>query len=72
MTEFLKINGLAHEVMLEGDKQKKGPYKYQGSSPDEIVLVEKAAELGLVYKETKNNIIHAEMRSDILSEQFVE
>jgi len=45
--EFMKVLCLCHEVVTE-QKDLVSPIKYQGPSPDEIALVEAAANVGFI------------------------
>ena len=48
MFEYLKILGLAHETVKD-DVTDLEDLGYQGPSPDEIAMVETAADRGLIF-----------------------
>ena len=62
MYEYLQILGLAHEVVKD-DVEDPDDMVYQGPSPDEITMVETAADRGFTF------IKYGENKSRVLVEQ---
>ncbi len=50
-----------HECVAEPD-QDSSEIVYQGSSPDEIVIVSTAAKMGFAFKRVENGVIHLEVQ----------
>jgi len=51
---FLRILALCHTVIPEPDPDNADKLVYQGSSPDDVALVEAAAAVGVVFKEANS------------------
>ncbi|PRP88866.1 hypothetical protein PROFUN_00334 [Planoprotostelium fungivorum] len=65
--EFFKLLAVCHSVLPDTDKDDPTKIVYQASSPDELALVQRAADLGYVFKERTFDTVSIECEGQRLT-----